>query len=173
VVAHLAKTYGVSERQALRYVEKVREGWRRGAPRDIATREQRRDEVRATIDEVIRQAMARRKPLRGADGDPVLGADSEPVLVPDPDLRAALHGLRLAIQLDALEAPSDVGRLMHSTAPSAPALAADAETKDPDVIEAEAVTVEGPSPVALAAKLKGQARNLIALPGGRGRASEG
>jgi hypothetical protein len=39
-----------------------------------------------------------------------------------PDLRAALHGLRLAIQLDALEAPSDVGRLMHSTgAPSSPA----------------------------------------------------
>lgn len=170
VIAHLVRAYGVSERQAQRYVEKVRDGWRAGAPRDLETREQRRDEVRATIDEVIRLAMQARKPLRAPDGGPVLGQDGEPVTVAAPDLRAALHGLRLAIQLDALEAPT--GRVVRS-APSSSGPAIEAEIEEPEaegltaVGEAEPDTVRTAEAATLAKRLQGHVRQLVAIPGGR------
>lgn len=164
VVAHLVRTYGVSERQAQRYVAKVREGWRRGAPRDVETREARRDEVRATIDEVIRLAMQRRKPLRGPDGGPVFApGTTDPIMVPEPDLRAALHGLRLAMQLDALEAPD--GRLVRGLPSGETREETREETIEAEVVEVEASTA--PTPAVLAARLKGEARRLIAIPGGR------
>lgn len=184
VVDHLVRTYGVSENSARRYVDAVRERWRAGAPKTLEAREARRDEIRATIDEAIRRALARTKPLVDRKGAPIMRTVErtvgdvverveEPVAVEVPDLRAALHGLRLAMQLDALEGVA--GR--ETTAPSEANASSTAETlAEVEAQEAATGTDAPPSPVLpsaaeLASRLKGQGRFMV-LAGGRGRATE-
>lgn len=167
VVDHLVRAYGVTERQAQRYCERVRERWAASRPRDLAQRDARRDEIRATLDEVIRRALTATRPVKDASGAVLVELDEDgrarPVTVAAPDLRAALHGLRLAIALDALEEPA--GR----TYIDPPALAPDAGSRDEDGEDAEDEDEKAAAEkrAALAARLKGQGRVLLALPGGR------
>lgn len=185
VVDHLVRTYGVSENSARRYVDAVRERWRAGAPKTLEAREARRDEIRATIDEAIRRALARTKPLVDRKGAPVMRTVErqvgdtverveEPVAVESPDLRAALHGLRLAMQLDALEGVA--GRETTSAPSEAPASSTAETLAEAEAQEAATGTDAPPSstlPSAaeLASRLKGQGRFMV-LAGGRGRATE-
>lgn len=166
VVDHLSRTYGVTERQAERYCERVRERWAASRPRDLAQRDARRDEIRATLDEVIRRALTATRPVKDASGAVRVEVDDEgrarPVTVPAPDLRAALHGLRLAIALDALEEPA--GRTYVD---SPPALTAEVTREEGEDAEDEDEKAAADRRAALAARLKGHGRVLLALPGGR------
>lgn len=168
VVEHLCRAYDVSERQAARYVKAVRERWRAGAPRDLVSRERRRDELRASIDEAVRRAFQRTKAVNDAKGRPLMRTRTlrdpdgtietieEPITVADPDLRAALHGLRLAMVLDGLEQPT--GREIVAARPD------DEKKGDAETVhrEEQATGTDGaeladvgPSPESVVAKLRG------------------
>lgn len=169
VVDHLVRAYGVTERQAQRYCERVRERWASARPRDLAQRDARRDEIRATIDEVILRALTRKIPAKDERGATRVEVDEDgqarPVLIAAPDLRAALHGLRLAIALDALEEPAGRSYVEGTPATLVPASpASEALEEDEDRDDERAAEAKR---AALAARLKGQGRILLALPGGR------
>lgn len=77
----------------------------------------------------------------------------EPITVGDPDLRAALHGLRLAMVLDALEQPA--GREIIASRP-------DDAKGDAETVHAEEQAATGtddvdtgPTPESVVAKLRG------------------
>lgn len=83
-----AKEHGMGERQAWRYIAAVRKRWR-----DEATgteREERRDHLRASLNDAYGKALSTSKTK------------------PDPDVSAALKAAKLLMDLDALAAPTKV-----------------------------------------------------------------
>ncbi len=103
----LAAQFGVSEATAGQYIKEVRDRWREDA---IASgsmdREARRDQVRMQLQTVVMRAMNAQSSTGGKN----------PVTYPDPDLRAAIAGLRELKNLDGLDdaAPETAGPTIHS-----------------------------------------------------------
>lgn len=82
------KEHQLGERQTRRYMAAVRKRWREEA--DATGREERRDHLRASLNDAYGKALATTKTK------------------PDPDVPAALKAAKLLMDLDALAAPTKV-----------------------------------------------------------------
>lgn len=88
IVRLAEKEHGLGERQTRRYMAAVRKRWRDEASR--TDREERRDHIRASLNDAFSKAMTPTKTR------------------PDPDVPAALKATKLLMDLDALAAPTKV-----------------------------------------------------------------
>lgn len=115
VEAHCAKKYGVSTRMVRKYIRRVRDRWaEEAAALGPRAREERRAQMRATLETILSEALMRQVPLKDAVGTPMINpATGKPHMVASPDHRSALHACRQLAHLDALEEPK-VQHLHHS-----------------------------------------------------------
>lgn len=96
VEAALSKKYGVTRRTVRRWVKQVRDRWAEEAEGEgEELRMERRTNYRATLNEVIAQAMNRTRTVKDGDGTK---------RVPDPDLRSALSAIEQLRRLDGVDA---------------------------------------------------------------------
>lgn len=121
IMAEFAREWGISERQVLRYMQKVRERWRAEADADPNRRERERDHMRMSLNDLYSQAMTRTELVRDAKGNPVPQVDKSGKVKRDnagnvvmqtvrsPDVRTAASVARTIIELDALQAPPPKG----------------------------------------------------------------
>ena len=99
----LAEKYGVAPRTVSTWMQKVHQSWKDAATPEKA--EERRNAIRALLENVIHQAMNRKQKVQHEDGTTEL--------VLDPDFRHTLHAVNQLRALDALDVPP-VSRVEHT-----------------------------------------------------------
>ncbi|MEQ8721011.1 MAG: hypothetical protein RID81_07020 [Sandaracinaceae bacterium] len=104
VQREVAERYGVTTRTARDYIRKVRDRWNEEASTE--DRVERRNHMRASVNDIFVQAMTRRVPVLERGGAPVLEEDpdggSRPVEREEPDLKTAIRAAETLCRLDGL-----------------------------------------------------------------------
>lgn len=96
-----AAKYSITERQARKYVQKIRERW--AAESSTVDRAAKRDQLRATAESIVAHALSRSEVVRDADGNPIVDPTTNRPLVREvPDLKTAIRGADVLARLDGL-----------------------------------------------------------------------
>lgn len=96
----VAAKYGVTERQARKYIRKIRDRW--AAESSSQDRSAKRDQLRATAEAIVSAALNKSEVVRDAAGNPVLDSSGSPVMRETPDLKTAIRGADVLARLDGL-----------------------------------------------------------------------
>lgn len=105
VQQHLVTKYGIAPRTARKWIEAVRRRW--GAEAEQTDRTAKRNEMRATLNELLHQALNKTIVVKNPDGTVVVDPQSgRPVVKLQPDLQRALHASAQLRALDGLDAPT-------------------------------------------------------------------
>lgn len=112
VEQYLAKKFKVNPRTARRWIEAVRKRWRACAVE--VDKDAHRDDIAATLNEVIFQAMNKSFIVKNDDGTVVVDTNpnspgfGKPIVKQNPDLQRVLHGIVQLRALYGVDAPSSV-----------------------------------------------------------------
>jgi len=107
----LATRWSTTERTVWAYIARVRARWEREAA-DGGRREEARDHMRASLNDVYAKAMGRRAALTDDKGVAILDQKTgQPMMAERPDLNNAIKAARLLVDLDALQQPPPVQAL--------------------------------------------------------------
>lgn len=96
-----AEQWKVTQRQVRNYIAHVRKRWLEEA--EGTDRTAKRDQLRATAEDIIARALSRSEVVRDAAGNPIMDPKSgKPLTREIPDLRTAQRGADLLARLDGL-----------------------------------------------------------------------
>lgn len=121
VKAMLSKKFKVTENTVVSWMGVVRKRWAEDVAAQSARmpelRQERRNQMRAMLYDIVSQANSKSVIIRGKDGAPLLDKAGKPVREARPDIRAALEAMKQLRDLDALDQPKAAHLLVSNNSP--------------------------------------------------------
>lgn len=101
IESHLSAKWNVTRRQVRDYIARMRAQW--AAEATTEGRVERRDHLRASVNDLYARAMARTEIVRDAAGNPIMDPQTQrPMTREIPDLRTAVRASEVLARLDGL-----------------------------------------------------------------------
>lgn len=111
IETHLSGKWNVTRRQVRDYIARMRAQW--AAEATTEGRIERRDHLRASVNDLYSRAMARTEIVRDAAGNPIMDPQTQrPMLREVPDLKTAVRASEVLARLDGLNVEKPGGPLV-------------------------------------------------------------